>query len=153
MRRVINALFQKLGANNKDERKRLSLQFIKFGLVGLSNTLVSWACYYLFLWIDDDLYMVGSIVGGVVSIANAFFWNNRFVFKAENHDWKSVMKRLAKTYVCYGGTSLLGVGLLWLEVNLLGISKTWAPIVNLIITIPLNFLINKFWTFRTGDNK
>lgn len=48
-------------------------QFIKFGLVGVSNTAVSMAVYYIFLWIDPGLYMVGSILGTILSIANAFF--------------------------------------------------------------------------------
>ena len=123
-------------------------QFIKFGLVGVSNTLVSWACYYLFLWINEDLYMVGSVVGTIVSIANAFFWNDRFVFRGNDNDWKSRLKRLGKTYVSYGGTSLLSMFLLWVEVRFFGIGKAFAPIINLIITIPLNFAINKLWTFR-----
>ena len=50
-------------------------------------------------------------------------------------------------FFSYGGTSLLSTFLLWLEVQL-GVSKVIAPVVNLIITIPLNFVINKFWTFR-----
>lgn len=153
MRRFVNFIFEKMGAHTKEERKALIRQFIRFGLVGLSNTLVSWACYYLFLWIDEDLYMVGSIVGTVVSIANAFFWNNRFVFRTDENDWRSVLKRLGKTYVSYGGTSLLSVAILWMEVNFLGISKAIAPIVNLLITIPLNFLINKFWTFGGENSK
>ncbi len=148
MKRLIDALFQKLGAQTKEERKAFIFQFIKFGLVGVSNTLVSWACYYLFLWIDDRLYLVGSIVGTIVSIANAFFWNDRFVFKGGKRDWKSKLKRLGKTYISYGATSLLGIVLLWIEVNVFGLSKVWAPPVNLVITVPLNFLINRFWTFK-----
>lgn len=132
---------------NKNSASALLIQFLKFGLVGVSNTLVSLFCYYLFLWIDEDLYMVGSVVGAVVSIANAFFWNDRFVFKGNENDWRSKLKRLAKTYVSYGGTSLLSTFLLWLEVQL-GVDKVIAPVVNLLITIPLNFILNKFWTFK-----
>ena len=132
---------------NRDSLAALLLQFIKFGLVGLSNTIISLACYYFFLWINPDLYMVGSIVGAVVSIANAFFWNDRYVFKGNKNDWRSRLKRLGKTYVSYGGTSLLGTFLLWLLVQL-GVDKVIAPLVNLIITIPLNFAINKLWTFK-----
>lgn len=147
VKRLIDALFLKMGATDKNARIALVKQFIKFGLVGVSNTLVAWACYYLFLWIDEDLYMVGSIVGTIVSIANAFFWNDRFVFKGSENDWRSRLKRLGKTYVSYGGTSLLSTVLLWLEVQF-GVSKVVAPVVNLIITIPLNFIVNKFWTFK-----
>lgn len=145
---MIQKLFAKLGITDKASFLEVLWQFIKFGLVGVSNTAVSMAVYYLFLWMDEDLYMVGSILGTVLSILNAFIWNDLFVFTGNPRDFKSVMGRLGKTYVSYGGTSLLSTVLLWLEVTLLQVSKVWAPIVNLLITIPLNFLINKFWTFR-----
>ena len=151
MRRLLDLLFHRLGANNRREQKALVIQFVKFGLVGVSNTLVSWICYYIILWIDDNLYMLGSLVGTVVSIANAFIWNDRFVFKGQENDWKNRLKRLGKTYVSYGGTSLLSMLLLWIEVQLFGVRKVIAPVVNLLITIPINFLINKFWTFRNGE--
>lgn len=141
-------LLKKIGVHNGREFWMLFWQFAKFGLVGISNTAVSMGIYYLFLWIDDDLYMLGSILGTIISIANAFIWNDLFVFTGNPKDFRSVMARLGKTYVSYGGTSLLSNLLLWLEVALLHVSKVYAPIVNLLITIPLNFLINKFWTFK-----
>ena len=142
----INAI-KKLNLQDTDSIKDLTIQFIKFGLVGVSNTLVSFACYYLFLWINPDLYLVGSVLGTVLSIANAYFWNNRYVFKGEQNDARNTLKRLGKTYVSYGGTSLLGFFLLLIEVDLLGINKAIVPFINLFVTIPLNFLVNKLWTF------
>lgn len=147
MAQIEQLLLKIFNTNNKDKTKKNLLQFIKFGLVGVSNTLVAWTCYYLFLWIDEDLYIVGSIVGGIVSIANAFYWNDKFVFKSNNNDWRSKLKRLGKTYISYGGTSLFGLLLLWVEVRFLGVSKLIAPPLNLIITIPLNFMLNRNWTF------
>ena len=122
-----------LGAKNKEEFVELFKQFIKFGLVGVSNTDVSMAVYYIFLWISPDLYMVGSILGTILSIANAFFWNDKFVFAGNANDWRSKLKSNA---------------LLWIEVAFFSVSKSIAPIVNLLVTIPLNFVINKLWTFR-----
>lgn len=145
---MIKKIFAKLGVTNKAEFWKLFWQFFKFGLVGLSNTAVSMACYYVFLFIDPNLYMVGSIVGTIVSIANAFYWNDKYVFKDSQNDWKSKLKRLGKTYISYGGTSILSNVLLWVEVSFFAVSKSIAPIVNLIVTIPLNFIINKFWTFK-----
>ena len=149
----MNKLLKSLGLDGAGDLRQLLWQFVKFGLVGVSNTLVSWAVYYLFLWLNEDLYMAGTVAGTVVSIYNAFFWNDRFVFKGGDRDRKSRLKRLGKTYVSYGFTSLLGIALVWIEVNLLGISKALAPIVTLVVTIPLNFLINKFWTFRRTEDK
>ena len=147
MAQIEQLLLKIFNTDNKEKTKEDLLQFIKFGLVGVSNTLVAWICYYLFLWIDEDLYIVGSVVGGIVSIANAFYWNDKFVFKSNNNDWRSKLKRLGKTYISYGGTSLFGLFLLWVEVRFLGVSKLLAPPLNLIITIPLNFILNRNWTF------
>lgn len=142
-------LMSKLGVQNKTDLYKLLWQFFKFGLVGVSNTAVSMAVYYLFLWINPDLYMLGSVLGTILSIFNAFIWNDLFVFTGNHKDFKSVMRRLGKTYVSYGGTSLLSIILVWVEVNLLYVDKLYAPILNLFITIPLNYLINKFWTFKS----
>ena len=145
---MFKRLLAKLGVTDRASFWTLFWQFFKFGLVGLSNTAVSMSIYYIFLWIDPDLYMVGSVIGTILSIANAFIWNDLFVFTGNDRDFKSVMKRLGKTYVSYGGTSILSNVLLWLEVTLLHVSKAIAPVVNLLITIPLNFVINKLWTFH-----
>ena len=145
---MLKKIFEKLGVTSTSEFWDLFWQFFKFGLVGLSNTAVSMACYYVFLFIDPDLYMVGSIVGTIVSIANAFYWNDKYVFKDGKNDWKSKLKRLGKTYISYGGTSILSNVMLWVEVSFFAVSRSIAPIVNLIVTIPLNFIINKLWTFR-----
>ncbi|MDL2324198.1 GtrA family protein [Ruminococcaceae bacterium OttesenSCG-928-A16] len=123
-------------------------QFIKFGIVGASNTLISLAIYYLFVAINPNLYMVGNIVGFIVSVANSFFWNNRFVFKSENNDWKSIVKRLLRTYVAYGFTFILSSALLYLQVDILGVSTWLAPLIGLVVTIPLNFIINKLWAYK-----
>ena len=122
-------------------------QFVKFGIVGVSNTLVAWACYYFILWMDEGLYLFGGFVGTIVSIANSFYWNDKYVFKGNSNEGKDKLKRLGKTYISYGGTSLLSMFLLWVEVSFFEISKVIAPPMNLLITVPLNFLLNKFWTF------
>lgn len=145
---MLKVLFQIFGVTDKTSFKQLFWQFFKFGLVGLSNTAVSMAVYYLFLWLNPSWYMIGSVLGTVLSIANAFIWNDLFVFSGNARNVKSVLKRLGKTYVSYGGTSILSTILLWLEVTLFGVDKVIAPVVNLLITIPLNFMINKLWTFR-----
>lgn len=134
-----------------DDNKSLlgvAIQFIKFGIVGVSNTLISLAIYYLFVWIDKDLYMWGNIVGWIVSVGNAFYWNNKYVFKTQNASWMDTFRRILKTYLSYGGTFLLSTALLYLEVNFWSVSEWLAPVINLLITIPLNFVLNKLWAFK-----
>lgn len=124
------------------------LQFVKFGVVGASNTLVYLAIYYLFLLVNEDLYVAGNVVGWLVSVLNAFFWSNRYVFMSENNTMRDLLKRLGKSYITYGITFILSTLLLILEIELWGMSSLIAPLANLLLTVPLNFLVNKYWTFK-----
>ena len=38
--------------------------------------------------------------------------------------------------------------LLWFWIDACGVSEYVAPIINLLVTVPLNFLLNKFWAFK-----
>lgn len=123
-------------------------QFVKFGLVGAVNTLLSLGINYLFIWLDPSLYLWGNFVGWAFSVLNAFYWNNRFVFQKSAATRKELWLRLGKSYVSYGASFLLSTLLMWLEVQVLGLSEWLSPILTLIVTIPLNFVVNKLWTFR-----
>jgi len=124
-------------------------QFVKFGLVGVSNTFVSLAVYYIFYFISEDLYFVGNAVGFIVSVLNAYYWNSKFVFKEDKTDGKKRKNFavLLKTYICYGSTFLLSEIMIIVEVELLNISGVIAPIINLLVTIPLNYVLNKFFAY------
>lgn len=141
-------LFEKLGIHNMQEFWQFLWQFVKFGVVGVSNTLISLAVYYIFVAINPELYLWGGFAGWIVSVANAFFWGNKVVFQSKSNAKKDVLKRLLRSYLSYGATFLLSQLLLVLEIQYWGVSEWLAPIINLVLTIPLNFLINKFWTFK-----
>ncbi len=125
--------------------KSFAEQFVKFGIVGISNTLISLLIYYIFIFINMDLYIIGSIVGFFVSVLNSYYWNNRYVFKAEE---RNHVKTIFKTYVSYGISAVLSIVLLVFLVEVCNISEIIAPIVNLAITVPLNFAMNKYWAFK-----
>ena len=56
------------------------LQFVKFGIVGVSNTLISYIVYVILVtW--GCHYLAASLLGFLISVINAFYWNNRYVFK------------------------------------------------------------------------
>ena len=138
-------LLSRLNIHSKEDFYSFINQFTKFGLVGVSNTAISLAIYYAFIFINPALYIVGNTVGFVVSVLNSYYWNNKYVFQKSE---QGHLKTILKTFMAYGSTFVLGTILLFVMVEILGISKYLAPIINLIITIPLNFLINKFWAFK-----
>ena len=167
----------------KDKIKSL-LQFIKFCIVGLSNTIICEGIYVVLLFFGVH-YLAANILGNLISILNAYYWSNKYVFKAEEGEERVWWKVLIKTYATYGFSMVLSAGLLvfWLEIvkleqymgpilSLLGnlgilsafskagivleakiLSEILAAAINLIITIPLNYVINKYWAFRKENQK
>ncbi len=130
------------------EKAKSILQFIKFGCVGASNTVLHYIVYLL-LALMGLQYMIANFVAFTISVINSFYWNNRYVFKDDGRVKRSWIFTFIKTYVSYGVTGIvLNSIMLHIEIDIWGISKLIAPIMNLLITIPLNFVINKFWAYK-----
>lgn len=127
-------------------------QFIKFGVVGLSNTLISYATYLICVAMGLH-YIVANMIGFIISVLNSFYWNNKYVFKCQNDEKRAMVPTLLKTFISYGFTGLLlNSLLLWIGVDLMHISEYIMPMINLVITIPLNFIMNKLWAYRTKEH-
>lgn len=134
------------------------LQFIKFGIVGISNTVISYVLNVLVLltlssWEVPWDFVAANIVAFVLSVLWSFYWNNRFVFVVQDGEKRNIGRALIKAYLSYGFSGVILSNILsWLWINVIGISKYVAPLINLIISVPLNFVINKFWTFKADNN-
>lgn len=141
----------KLNYSNKSIIKIIT-QFIKFGMVGVLNTVISLATYYILIHFNVN-YIIANTIGFILGTLNAYYWNNRYVFKKEEDEKRSTVKSGIKVFISYGFTFLLGTVLLILWVDILNIPEKIAPIINLIITIPLNFVLNKLWAFKNERKK
>ena len=109
----------------------------------------------------------------IISVFVSFLLNSNFVFgTAKDDNAEKWWKILIKTYISYSFTGLILAELLtafWLNlIHLenyvgfllpiaarLGITITAvklagyiAPILNLVVSVPINFVINKFWAYR-----
>ena len=132
------------------------MQFIKFGIIGLSNTIIGYFIYAVTLYLlrlvklfySIDVY-IAQFIMFVLSVAWSFYWNNRFVFGGSEKKTRNLFMMLAKTYASYAFTSLfLSEVLLMIWVDIIGINAYIAPIINLLITVPMNFFMQKYWVFK-----
>ena len=139
---------RKMKAFYNSKAAALILQFMRFGIVGASNTLISLGVYWLCFYVLHLNYQISNLIAHIISVTNAYYWNNRFVFKSGSAGMKEHFKSYARVFISYSFTYLIGAGLLFMWVEKLGVSEGIAPMLNLLITIPLNFLLNKFWVFR-----
>lgn len=135
--------------------KRNLVQFIKFGIVGVSNTLVSYLLNLLCLFLLDKYdvvydYVIANTVAFILSVLWSFFWNERFVFTEKQDSYQSNrLVRLLKMYLSYGFTGIILNNVLsFLWISVLGISKVIAPLINSAVGVPINYVINKKWTFE-----
>ena len=123
-------------------------QFIKFGIVGLSNTVICYITYVVLIFLNIH-YLLASCIGFLVSIINAFYWNNKVVFTVQRKEEGLWWKVFLKMFITYAITGLfLNNILLILWVNIWENGEISGPIINLFFTIPINFLLNKYWVFR-----
>ena len=119
-------------------------QLMKFGVVGLSNTAVTLGVYYLLIYLGVN-YMISNIIGYFAGLINGYIWSKGWVFKEAKATVKS---SVLKYYIVYGSSLILSTAVMYLWVNVLGISDKIAPILTLCITVPYNFIFQKIWAFR-----
>lgn len=158
--KIFHFIFAKLLKKDYTVYQHESLmQFVKFGIVGISNTVISYVIYSVSLLFFRALavfeqadYLIAQIIAFVLSVLWSFYWNNRLVFKIKTGEKRNLWKTLFKTYVSYSFTGLfLNSILLVLWVKIFSISEFIAPIINLLVSVPLNYIINKFWAFKKEE--
>lgn len=151
---LIKKVLRALHISLSESRETALIQFIMFGIVGASNTILSYAINVAVLLALSPLklsydYYIANVTAFILSVAWSFFWNNKYVFTAEEGKKRNIPLALLKTYISYGFTGLLLANLLaYVWVEMLGISKFIAPLLTLVISIPANFLLNKLWAFK-----
>lgn len=156
VRFVLTRVFHLFHKELSDDTFETFMQFVRFGIVGLSNTVVSYVLYAGFLLLFQHFglfpgtdYILAQVIQFFLSVLWSFYWNNRMVFKLGENEHRSILKSLIKTYVSYAFTGLfLSSVLLIFWVEVLHISEFIAPIINICICVPINFLINKYWAFK-----
>lgn len=158
---------------SRGHHAELLKQFVRFGLVGLSNTGISYTiemlCYYLLfagagfsdvvarlsaLGIrgvsgDQVRIVVTSLIAFVVSVSNSYFWNSRYVFHSgARRTFGQHAKAYFKAMASYAITGLLLAPAIKVFVVGLGVPYWLSSLSSLVVTIPLNFLLNKCWAFQ-----
>ena len=118
-------------------------KFIKFTIVGFGNLFISLITYYILVFFSIN-YQIANIGGFITGSLNGYIWNKIWVFKNSKRSVSSIMK----FYFAYLSTWLLSALLLYVWVEKMKISDKIAPVINVFITTPINYLLNKYWVFN-----
>ena len=66
-------------------------QAIKYGVVGITNTLIDAAAYYAltrWLWLGS-LPILAKGIAYAIGMTNSFYWNRNWTFKSQSNPWKA----------------------------------------------------------------
>ena len=145
-------------------------KFVKFGLIGVLNTLVDFAVFYVMdRWVIQEgpaLVLLGmTVVAGpyisnavayVVANVHSFVWNKLWTFEKRDRVTKGEAARYLMTsagYLLISSVSL-AVCIRILSLPLLaalvphGWTNLLAKLPTACVTIFYNYLMNKFWVFK-----
>jgi|GEM_PF-2284408 len=105
----------------------LRFRFVRFGMVGIINTVIDWGIYFLVLWLLGKGYKIlfvetdtwARAAGIVVGVTSAFFMNSRWVFKDNgyhNHffdeiTWQEKFSIISKSYFKFVASYAMGMGM------------------------------------------
>ena len=132
------------------------IQFVKYCMVGVLNTLVTYGVIYLCKsFLGMNLYVCNAL-GYLAGLTNAFFCNKSWVFKSSGSYRREMTRFFAGFAICYA----LQFILVWmltesefgsLEFMICGIVISGygiATVLGNIVYTLANFVYNKLVTFR-----
>ena len=134
-----------------DKRRQQLGEVVRFGIVGVTSTLLQYFIYWLLLRLaihwdveagTHTLSTVAMTIGYVVSFIYNFIASTRFTFR---------VKANARRGAGFLFSHVVNYSLQMLTLNLfllLGISKQWAPIPMFCVCVPINFLLVRFFLKR-----
>jgi dolichol-phosphate mannosyltransferase len=120
------------------------LQLLRFGIVGGSGYVVNLLVFAVLSGALDFHHIAAAIGAFCVAVINNFWWNRHWTFDArEGHAGFQAARFFT---VSLAG---LGVNLILLELFVSGVELPELPAQALAValTLPVNFIGNKLWTF------
>ena len=130
-------------------------EIIAYLIVGVLNTIVSWAAFFICAYTILDAQVVWqnmalSVISWVVGVVFGYFMNRKYVFKStEPNMWKEFLQ-------FSGGrvsTGVLDLVLMVVMVNWMGISEDFSKIFVSVLVMIGNYLLSKLFVFKKSDEK
>ena len=122
------------------------LQLVRFGLVGALGFVINIAVYTLCVHALAIDYHAAAVTAWLVAVANNFVLNRHWTFDARGGRAHFQAMRFVTVSLVALAFSLL---VLMAFVELAGIPKVPAQALAVAASMPLNFLGNKLWSFRS----
>ncbi|WHY76912.1 GtrA family protein [Neobacillus sp. WH10] len=124
-------------------------KFLKFGAVGMLNTLITIGSFSLFLYFSVN-YLTANITAYIIGMINSFIWNKNWVFqakaKAKAKASSLIIKFIIVNLITLGINTLLLYGM----VQYFNCHTSVAQLISTGIGLVINYVLNNKWTFSEG---
>ena len=120
------------------------VRFIKFGMVGVLNTLVNWIIFFILNTLGM-YYIFSNIIAYSISTIHSYLWNTLWVFKYKD---KASTDTTFKFITLNVVGLLLNTVILYILVDLFNLNKMLGLIITTIIIMFINYAVNKIWVFK-----
>ena len=94
------------------------ISIIKFGIIGISNTLINWIIFFLLNLVEVN-YILANIIAYSLATINSYIWNSKWVFKYNNEKLVSSLKFIIVNLVGL----ILNTIILFILVDMFNINK------------------------------
>jgi putative flippase GtrA len=118
---------------------------VRFLVVGVGNTLISFVAYRVLLWLGT-WYVLAAPLAFAVGAVNGYVFNRRWTFAARD----SARARLLYVVIQLTGAASSSL-LVWLFVRGAGFGKVAAYLAALPLVTVCMFAANRIWTFADRD--
>lgn len=141
------------------EKKSGLVQFVKFVLVGISNTAVDWIVFFLlthFVLLEKESEPTAKAIAFVIAVLNSFLWNTIWTFRSEFKKVvgtkKQAVSRGGVVFFRFFVVSLIGWGLNYLTFKYTRFNMNQGQLVSLVAASGAatlwNYFANKLWTYK-----
>lgn len=120
------------------------LQMVKYGIVGVSNTLLTAIVIWIMLKKLNTSDYVANISGYIVGLTNSFIWNRKWTFQSKSN----VSSTIVKFIVIFAISYLFQLGALYLLLNFTAIDSYICQLMSIVAYTGSNFFLNKYYTFK-----
>ncbi|MBN1323061.1 MAG: GtrA family protein [Methanotrichaceae archaeon] len=124
------------------------LQFSRFSLVGILNTIVGYGAFLILL--GHVNYMIALILAHFIGVCHSYVWNRRWTFKSRGIKTNEFL-RFNSVYLAVLAVNALTLAFL---VEWLGIRPEIGQLIALPVVTVISFTGHKHWSFKKkGKNQ
>ena len=129
--------------------KEISIEFVKFAIVGVSNTLIHLSVLYVLTEFFSLWYILSSLLAFLVAVTNSFIFNTLWTFKSDIKH--KTATKYGKFFVVSVITALSNLFFLYLFTEYFELWYMMSQVIAIVLTLMMNFIGNKFWTFNENE--